>query len=427
MDQIVLDAAPNTTIHVTSVAGDLRVTGWDRPQVAAEGDGSDNLHVEQNGGAIQVRADSDCTLRVPRGAALRLDSVSGDARVKNLDGALTIQRISGELVLRQVGPVDVQSVSSDLSAKKVVGHLRAQSVSGDVLARSVSGAFEAGSISGDLYLREVEGNVQADVSGDVTLSLKFTGDHEYNVRASGDIVVRLGGDANGRFEIQSVSDITVDVSGAQVEGQGSHRVVTLGSGQPTVRLEASGDVTLTSQAADPDAWGDFGDRFGEDIGLMAEELASQFTSHADLDRILNERLAHLNVAAHIRTDEIAAKARRAAERVQQAQRRAQREVESAQRRAQREAERAQRHVENAKRRAEAAQRRAEMRHGEHGRRGAWAFGFTMPPRPPVPPVPPVPPAEPVTDDERMAILRMVEQGKINVADAEKLLAALEGK
>jgi hypothetical protein len=39
----------------------------------------------------------------------------------------------------------------------------------------------------------------------------------------------------------------------------------------------------------------------------------------------------------------------------------------------------------------------------------------------------VPPVEPVSDDERMTILRMVEQGKISVTDAEKLLSALEGK
>jgi hypothetical protein len=427
MDQIVLDIAPNAALHVTSIAGDLRVTGWDRPQLAAEGDGNNKLHVDQAGDAIQIRADSDCTLRVPRTVALRLDSVSGDARIKNLDGALTIHRISGELVLRQVGPVEVHSVASDLSAKKVAGHLRAQSVSGDLLARSVAGDFLAGSVSGDLFLRDVEGSVRAEASGDVTLNLDFDPAHEYTVRASGDMVVRLGGDANGRFELQSASDINVDVTGAQMEGQSNRRVVTLGSGAPVVKLEASGDIVLTGQSADPDAWGDFGDRFGEDIGLMAEELASQFTSHADVDRILSERLAHLNVAAHIRTDEIAAKARRAAERVQQAQRRAQREVESAQRRAQREAERAQRHVEAAQRRAEAAQRRAELRHGEHARRGTWAFGFTAPPHPPVPPTPPVPPVEPVSDDERMVILRMVEQGKITVADAEKLLAALEGK
>jgi hypothetical protein len=33
----------------------------------------------------------------------------------------------------------------------------------------------------------------------------------------------------------------------------------------------------------------------------------------------------------------------------------------------------------------------------------------------------------VSDEERMAILRMVEQKKISVAEAEKLLAALENK
>jgi hypothetical protein len=51
----------------------------------------------------------------------------------------------------------------------------------------------------------------------------------------------------------------------------------------------------------------------------------------------------------------------------------------------------------------------------------------VPPVPPVPPIPPTPPADPVSDEERMVILRMVEQGKISVGDAEKLLAALEGK
>jgi hypothetical protein len=33
----------------------------------------------------------------------------------------------------------------------------------------------------------------------------------------------------------------------------------------------------------------------------------------------------------------------------------------------------------------------------------------------------------VSDEERMTILRMVEQKKINIADAEKLLSALESK
>jgi hypothetical protein len=39
----------------------------------------------------------------------------------------------------------------------------------------------------------------------------------------------------------------------------------------------------------------------------------------------------------------------------------------------------------------------------------------------------VPPGEPVSEDERLAILKMLQEKKISMADAEKLLAALEGK
>jgi hypothetical protein len=44
-----------------------------------------------------------------------------------------------------------------------------------------------------------------------------------------------------------------------------------------------------------------------------------------------------------------------------------------------------------------------------------------------PPTPPEPPREPVSDEERLAILRMLEQKKITVEQAEQLLAALTGK
>jgi len=71
-------------------------------------------------------------------------------------------------------------------------------------------------------------------------------------------------------------------------------------------------------------------------------------------------------------------------------------------------------------RAEAAARRVEERvHQQHARR--FSFNWT-----PGHPVPPVPPVEPVSDEERMTILRMLQEKKITAEEAEKLLSALEG-
>ncbi len=64
-----------------------------------------------------------------------------------------------------------------------------------------------------------------------------------------------------------------------------------------------------------------------------------------------------------------------------------------------------------------------------GRRGRWGFGYVGPdvPRPPEPSIPPTPASEPVSDEERLAILRLVENGKITAGEAAKLLAALDGR
>ena len=43
------------------------------------------------------------------------------------------------------------------------------------------------------------------------------------------------------------------------------------------------------------------------------------------------------------------------------------------------------------------------------------------------PKPPTPTGEPVTEEERLVILRMLEQKKITMEQAEELLSALEDK
>jgi hypothetical protein len=106
-------------------------------------------------------------------------------------------------------------------------------------------------------------------------------------------------------------------------------------------------------------------------------------------------------------------------RVQAAMERAQSHIEAAGHRA----ESTGRKVEAAVRRAEAKARAAEVR----ARRGAnvnmnigrWEWDLT--------PHGVVEPENPVSDDERLTILRMLQEKKITLQDAEKLLAALEGK
>lgn len=423
MDQITLETGQAPEITIVVVGGDLRLMGWERNELQAESDADRSLSAEQEDSRLVLSAQADCAVRVPRHAALTIENVGGEARVKSLEGPAEIRRVGGDLNLRQTLDVTLGHVGGDVNAKKVHGSLHLDTVGGDVSARSVAGDFAAGKVGGDLYLRDVAGSITARaVGGDTSLNVAFVPGKTYELQAGGDVLCRVPRGLSAQFTLESGGDIAVDVLGAQIQGDARHKLVTLGDGAAQVKLRAGRDVALTDLSADPEAMGDFGEHFGEEFEVMAEEFAAQIQAQvgsqieaemAQLEKQLAERLADLDVnlgAGRAKAEKIAARVRRTAERAKVAQRRAERHAEAALRRAER-------HAEAAERRAAAGARRWGRFQTAHV---AHPFAGDRSPRP-------TPPAEAVSDEERMTILRMVEQGKITVAEAEKLLAALEGE
>jgi hypothetical protein len=409
MDQVIfLDTAEAPEVTLDYVGGDLRLAGWDQREFHAESDDERTLTgtTDQARGLIQLTAKGDVTVRVPRRARVKIQHVEGDAKLKAVEGALTIEFIGGDLVLRQTGPAALGEVKGDLSAKKIGGGLSAREVNGDVSARSVAGPFSADEVSGDLYLRDIAGPAHAQAGGDVILGLEFQPGQPYQFEAGGDLLCRIAPGASAKLSIEAGGDVEVEVPGAQLSGDEQEKIVTLGAGAALVNLQADGDVNLTSTTPDPQAMGEVGEHFGEEFGVMAEEFSAQIEAQiesqmADLEKQLSDKLGSLNLAFganSAKAEQIAARARRAAE--------------------------------------HAAERVAAS-----ARRGTQHAGRRFGPRPPLPPTPPgaprlfavgkmfghAPASDPVTDAERMSILRMVEQKKISIAEAEKLLAALEGK
>ena len=109
------------------------------------------------------------------------------------------------------------------------------------------------------------------------------------------------------------------------------------------------------------------------------------------------------------------KADRIAQHTQQATERANQRAQEKIRRAQ---EKMNRKLEAARRRAEMKARAAERAARDRRRRPEPPTWVTSPTKPV---------SEPVSDEERLMILQLLEQGKVTTDEAEQLLAALEGK
>ncbi len=386
--KISVSEAPH--VEITSCQGDLQVRGGDDSEVLIKVDSQEKLTVEEREGAVALIATSDCTLALPSGASLTLVQLQGDLSVQEVNGVIEANSIQGDATIQQVsGSVELGTVSGDLSATEIDGPLAARSVTGDADLRQLKGPLSLNNVSADVFGRAwTAGAEAAQINGDVSLKTVFAGPFTYNIQARGDIVVRALPGSDAAFILQS--------DGGRVKAKGLGGEMTeegqwqgaLGEGQAQVRLHSThGSVMLkaVSEEKEMPEYTSFAPAadFAQ-TGIAAEELAWR------IQQRVAEKLSKIDFESIAR-----------------------REAERASKRAEQEAARARRTAAKARRKAENARRKAhrkvqwhlEMDTGRGARKQRRS--------------------QSVSEEERVAILRMLAENKISAQEAEILLQALE--
>ncbi len=372
MERKILSLGREKILKIDLVPGDLRLTGWDENEIKAKTNGS-SLELLSDGEVVTLSCDNDLVVSLPRHLGIEIGEANGDASLRVLEGVTKLGQINGDLALRNIGDVEINILEGDLVVRHASGALKAEKISGDASIRDIQGEINISNIDGDLHLRNPHSNVNINVGGDIVAYIHPQAGEAYQLKADSDVLLRLPVEADVMLTLSSEADLGVKIPGVEDTDEAS-RSLTLGTGSAKMNIVAGGDLLVTTRSDDWEDWADF------DISLPF--IGADFPG-------LSDDFA----------ENIAKKAEEAARKVEEKMRQSEYKFRAAGRRAERHAKRAERHIER-------------IRFGKH-------------PFQPRAPRRPVAPSEPVSEEERLLILKMLEEKKITAADAEKLLAALE--
>ena len=389
---------------IERISGDLTISGWDRPMIALHA-ATEEFAVQQHDEDVNLSCQDDCRVHVPHNALVRIHQVAGDGVITGVLGALNIEEVQGDLRVARVGTTAVQHVHGDVSAGDVRGDLTLGMVEGDARVLGVSGAVYCKQVSDDLTLAGIEEDVHAIVDDHVSLRLRLKPGRNYSVKAGGAIRCRMPVNGAARISLLAGEEIVVRKLGNVPAA--SDGALAFDVGEPesraTLSLEAGGGIVLTGVE---DEWSDsipFGFDTGREIGLRATEFAQQVAGQIEAQ--VHSATSHLDarLSELMANDPLTDKVQ---EKLQSALEIAESKINEAMRRAEK--------------RMQEAETRASHRAGRRRRGKSWSV-----PRPTTP-NPSKPRRADVSDQERMAILRMVNDGKISVEQAEQLLTSLMG-
>ena len=394
-----------TKLIIEAINGDLRLRG--------RGD-SDELYIECEelvfdfdetaGGPVRLSSNEDCEIKVPDHLAVEILTVNGDIdKIAGLNARLDIQTVNGDAVLRQHnGELVVQTIQGDIDIKNVEGNVALTQVSGDVQVKHISGgSVTIGRINGDLIVKHISQDCRIEhVSGDIAATIDFQPHATYLFNADGDIAFIVSEDTNATFIMPIDSDINIlrqfDDFVSADESDDGNKIVIFGKGEAQVQVESANDIAFVGTSSG----------FNVDFDLNFD-LGEQFRN---IEATLNEKMKGFSKLIESKASEALAATAEAINATSEAMKGIQIEtrMDTHRRRAERVQERASRARERAERATERASRRSErMQRFSSRQQNA--------------------PSEPVTHEERLMILKMVQDGKISVEEADKLLATLEGR
>lgn len=195
---------------------------------------------------------------VPSGAKVAAMSWSGSVSVQRVRGDVEAHTQSADIDVRDVGRIEVETLSGDVTIQGVTGDAHVTTVSGDIDLSRVRGDVEVETVSGDLQLRDVVARQirTHSTSGDVEFAGQIVdgGRYEFNTHA-GDVRLQLPSDIGAQLsvstfngEIDSDFPITLRAGGHDIgRDQGKKLNFTLGQGSARIIVETfSGDIALSS-------------------------------------------------------------------------------------------------------------------------------------------------------------------------------------
>jgi hypothetical protein len=379
MFEQVIETSAEPHITIKECLGNLVVkrSKSEHTIVHTRGDG-DEVVLTQEGDAITVTADADCFLTCPLDTTLTIHVVMGNLKVDRVAGSITVGDVHGNAKLNDVGPSTLEQTYGNLYVRQVEGDLDVQTVRGNAKIYQVEGSLSLGQTYGNLIAEGIEGNLEVNqVRGNSNLGPLFSPGTTHRLDTRGNLKVNIPVDASLRLTLRADGDVRSRVPGLSLEEVDGEMQGMLGFGEATLEAEAGGRISLRSSETYDFPTTDLPFTFSELEGLAhIEEQIAEAT--ADLESRLEESLGRID-----------------GERIRL-------QVTRATERARRQAERS---AEKARLRAERAERRWQRASGKRSRAES----------------------EPASDEERMRVLRMVEDGKISPEQAADLLAALEGR
>lgn len=357
------------------------VRAWDNDQVEVRYPGNKECHFNLDSNVLDIEAKSYLIVSVPKNVQFVIERIYGNLETVGDLGNILVENVSGNCSIQSSESLTIENVSGNCKIGYIISNANIRNVGGNLSFVVENGVMSINGVGGNLSGKADHISLYTSVGGNIKIMTNRFDGRENQLRAGGSIKLNISDLDNTLITARAGGIVTINYQGLSEKFTNGKFEKKFGSGEKEVQLKAGGNIKISDDEADFEVNHNFGsadDAYVDEIERKFETRALQssgfdFSDLFDIDGEIGERIRE--------------KSQMADEKIQKAM--------------------------------EKMERKFSFKE---------EFGMPRPPRPPRPPVEPQPrgpKSSPISSEEKMMILQMLQDKKITAEEADRLLRALE--
>jgi|TARA_Y100001963_G_C6712662_1_gene415061 DUF4097 and DUF4098 domain-containing protein YvlB len=288
-----IDVPVNKRIFIENQRGDVRIEGWDKPQLKIEGeldDKAEGYRLDVEGSRVEFIVKmprnlrgwnngdgSRLTIYMPKSSELEFAGVNVTVSAKELEAGAEIDTVNGDITVQKIsGNMSFETVNGDVNAHDLNGDIRFETVNGEINDKNSQGALRFTAVNGDIKSKTKAQDVRLEnVNGDIDFAFDaikklrintVNGEAEVHINklladanirfesVSGDAEFYFPADVSAKFEIEAhangkiVNELSDDRATKAKYGPSSDLEFSINGGDADIEMDTiSGRIELRKQ------------------------------------------------------------------------------------------------------------------------------------------------------------------------------------
>jgi hypothetical protein len=163
----------NPIIHLKAYGG-VQIDGIDRNEVQCEIDAPQLATLVEEDGHVYITVNSSCNLKVPVLSSIEIEKGMGSIKITHVTNQIKIERALGNVVLMDIGEAAIEKVGGTFAVKNTSGDVSVEKIGGNFIADGIE-SFSCEKIGGSCFAKDVRGDFSLEKIGGELRAQDITG------------------------------------------------------------------------------------------------------------------------------------------------------------------------------------------------------------------------------------------------------------